>query len=127
MKLMTCREASLQLTEYGVTLSRLKRGCMSGKYPYLRIGNRVLVDLDVLLPLVAEERDNRELLSTSELSLRIGLSETTIRRAVAEGWIYDARSVQPGAAARSFVMRGAQRVPPAMGAGDTAARAQRYI
>ena len=87
MKLMTCREASMQLTEYGVTLSRLKRGCMSGKYPYLRIGNRVLVDLDVLLPLVAEERDNRELLSTSELSLRIGLSETTIRRAVAEGWM----------------------------------------
>lgn len=87
MKLMTCREASRHLADYGVTQSKIKRGCEAGKYPFLRVGNRILVDLDALMPIVEEEGRRLELLSTAELAMRIGLSESSIRKAVADGWM----------------------------------------
>lgn len=87
MKLMTCREASRQMANYGITQTKLKRGCEDGKYPCLHIGNRIMVDIDALMPIVEQEYKRSALLSTSELAVRIGLSESSIRRAVAEGWI----------------------------------------
>lgn len=87
MKMMTCREASEALQAYGMTASRIKRGCLEGKYPHIRIGNRILVDVDKLAPMVAEDARTEDMLSTAALALRIGLSESTIRRAVAEGWM----------------------------------------
>lgn len=89
MKFRTCREAAEELNdEFGVNQSQLKRGCMEGKYPSMKIGNRLLVDVDALKPILARERRERmELLSTTELAQRIGLSESTIRRAVADGWL----------------------------------------
>lgn len=88
MKLMTCREASEALREqYGITQGQVKRGCLNGKYPYLKVGNRLLVDLDVLRPILDGEQQRQQLLSTADLALRIGLSESSIRRAVADGWL----------------------------------------
>ena len=88
MRMMTCREASEELQSYGVTKDRIKRGCLEGKYPHIRIGNRILVDVDMLEEIVSKEMRNKDdLLSTQELAQRVGLSESSIRRAVADGWI----------------------------------------
>ncbi len=88
MKLMTCREASAALREeYGVTQLQLKRRCLADKCPHIRIGNRLLVDVDVLRTLLDEERQREQLMGTTDLARHIGLSESTIRRAVAEGWL----------------------------------------
>lgn len=89
MKLMTCTEACKHLEdEFGMTASQLKRGCLAGKYPWMKIGNRMLVDVDALLPILTKERQEmKTLLSTTELAQRIGLSESSIRRGVADGWI----------------------------------------
>ncbi len=89
MKFRTCREAAEELNEeFGVNQSHLKRGCMEGKYPSMKIGNRLLVDVDALRPILERERqDQQGLLSTTELAQRTGLSESAIRRAVTEGWL----------------------------------------
>ncbi len=88
MKLMTCREASEALRgEYGVTQYQIKRRCMADKWPHIRIGNRILVDVDALRVLLEEEKQREELVGTADLARHIGLSESTIRRAAAEGWL----------------------------------------
>lgn len=87
MKMMTCREASEVLAEYGMTASRLKRECLNDQLPCMRVGNRVMVDVDVLRVILEKRREQDDLLSTGELSVRIGLSESTIRRAVRDGWL----------------------------------------
>ena len=99
MKLMTCREASEALREqYGITQGQIKRGCEANKYPYLKIGNRLMVDVDKLREILDGEQKRQQLqslkhqkqkhlLSTADLALRIGLSESSIRRAVADGWL----------------------------------------
>lgn len=53
MKLRTINEAAREL---GIPVHRLRRGIQAGKYPSLRWGNRVLVDLDALKPILEEER-----------------------------------------------------------------------
>ncbi len=67
MKFRTCREAAEELNEeFGVNQSHLKRGCMEGKYPSMKIGNRLLVDVDALRPILERERQDRQgLLSTT--------------------------------------------------------------
>lgn len=89
MKMMTCREASqAMLAEHAlrITAARIRQGCTSGKYPYMLVGNRVLVDFDAICPLLMTEYADKGL-STSDLAQRIGLSESAIRRAVADGWL----------------------------------------
>lgn len=88
MRMMTCREASEALRDkHRVSAAQIKRGCQTGKYPYLKIGNRILVDVDVIRSMLEKEAQESALLSTAELALRIGMSESTIRRAVSEGWM----------------------------------------
>lgn len=89
MKMMTCREASqAMLAEHAlrITAARIRQGCTSGKYPYMLVGNRVMVDFDAICPLLMTEYADKGL-STADLAQRIGLSESAIRRAVADGWL----------------------------------------
>lgn len=87
MRLMTCREASQALSRYGITTAQIKRGCADGRYPHMRVGNRIVVDVDALAELLDQLGDLSSLISTAELAQRIGLSESTIRRAVSDGWM----------------------------------------
>lgn len=88
MKLMTCREASVALREkYGVTQTQIKRRCLTDRCPSIKIGNRLLVDVDALRTLLDEERQREQLMGTTDLARHIGLSESTIRRAAADGWL----------------------------------------
>lgn len=88
MNMKTCGEAADILKDvFPVTAAKLKKGCLSGKYPFIRICSRIIVDVDELRQILAREREDNLLLSTDELSQRTGLCPSTIRRATKEGWL----------------------------------------
>lgn len=83
MKMRTLNEAAEAL---GTTRHRLRRGIDAGRYPCLKWGTRVLVDLDVVGPIVkAEDADAERTVGIGELSEMTGLPATTIRRMCRDG------------------------------------------
>ena len=91
MKLRTLNEAAEAL---GTNRTRLRKGVVDGRYPCLKWGNRYLVDLEVVGPII-EEEDARN--SDPSLSLRacaeaIGVKPTTLKRMVESGMVPCRRS-----------------------------------
>lgn len=81
MNLQTVRTICKEL---GVAEIRVRRAIANGKLDTMKLGNRVLVDLDtardVLQPVV-------EGASIEDVSQETGLTVTAIRRGIREGWI----------------------------------------
>lgn len=88
MRLRTCREASEAVADIcAISPKAIRRGCVDGVYPCLQVGNRMLVDVDALRDALTAAGNRTSLISTAEVSLRTGLSESAIRRAVNDGWM----------------------------------------
>jgi len=83
MKLRTLNEA---VAELGTSRMRLRRGIQAGKYPCLQWGNRMLVDIDVLGPML-EAEDADSTIGVAECAERVGLSASTLRRMAQKGLI----------------------------------------
>ena len=64
MRIRTLNEAAEAL---GTTRHRLRRGIDAGRYPVMRWGQRLLVDLDVIEPIVRAE--------DAEAEARVGIGE----------------------------------------------------
>lgn len=63
---------------------QLRRGVKDGRYPYIAVGTRMLVDVDELVEIIQAEDSTINIRQAAELT---GLSERAIRRGCAEGWI----------------------------------------
>lgn len=86
MKLRTLTEAAKLL---GISRRRLRAGIEEGRYPAMEWGNRLLVDVDVLAKIIAEER-RKEASGVGWVGLRecaeaIGVSTETLRRMAQAG------------------------------------------
>lgn len=81
MNMATINEAAKAL---GINAQKLRRGVESGKYPFVPIGTRKLVDIDKLREIMGTEDATIGIKEASELT---GLSEKTIRRGIREGWL----------------------------------------
>lgn len=81
MRLMTISEAARLL---GISEQRLRRGVEAGRYPYIRIGSRKLVDVDELEPVIRAEQATIGIREAAQLT---GLPMTAIRRGAREGWL----------------------------------------
>ena len=86
MKFMRPADAAKALSEYGVSYGQIKRRALQGRFPYIKIGSHMMVDVDAAAAILANERAD-ELLNTEELSAATGLSASAIRRGVSEGWL----------------------------------------
>lgn len=85
MKMRTLNEAADAL---GTTRHRLRRGIEAGRYPAMKWGTRLLVDLDVIEPIVrAEDAEAEKTVGIGELSQLTGLPPATIRRMCKQGLI----------------------------------------
>lgn len=83
MRIRTLNEAAEAL---GTTRHRLRRGIDAGRYPVMRWGQRLLVDLDVIEPIVrAEDAEAEARVGIGEISRMTGLPPTTIRRMCKDG------------------------------------------
>lgn len=83
MKMRTLNEAAEAL---GTTRHRLRRGIAAGRYPALHWGSRLLVDLDVVAPIVkAEDAEAERTVGMGQLSELTGLPPETLRRMCREG------------------------------------------
>ena len=72
----------------GITRARLDRGIREGRYPAIQLDSgRVLVDLDILEPIVRDEHRRVNRVGTGELSRITGLTASTIRQGVKAGWL----------------------------------------
>ena len=85
MNMATINEAAKAL---GINAQKLRRGVESGKYPFVPIGTRKLVDIDKLREIMGPEEATIGIKEASELT---GLSEKTIRRGIREGWMPNQR------------------------------------
>lgn len=81
MKLATINEAAQTL---GKSPQQLRRGIEAGRYPFVSIGTRKLVDVDELVEIVNKENATIGIVEAIELT---GLSDKTIRRGIREGWL----------------------------------------
>ena len=78
MKLRTLNEAAEAL---GTNRTRLRKGVVDGRYPCLKWGNRYLVDLDVVGPIIDDEdaRKGEPTLSLRACAEAIGLKPATLK------------------------------------------------
>ena len=81
MKLASINEAAQAL---GKSPQQLRRGIDAGRYPYVAIGSRKLVDVDELSGIVQRENATIGIKEAAELT---GLPPSAIRRGAREGWI----------------------------------------
>lgn len=81
MKLMTINEAAGVVNR---SEQQLRRGVSEGRYPFIEIGARKLLDVDELAEIIQAEDSTINIRQAAELT---GLSEKTIRRGCREGWI----------------------------------------
>ena len=85
MRIRTLNEAAAAL---GISRHRLRRGIAAGRYPTLPWGNRALVDLDAIEPIVAAENAEAEkTVGVGQLSALTGLPPTTIRKMCKAGML----------------------------------------
>ena len=81
MKLVTINEAAPLV---GKSPQQLRRGIEAGRYPYVPIGNRKLVDVDELTEIIDRESATIGIEEATELT---GLTDKVIRRGIREGWL----------------------------------------
>lgn len=88
MRLRTLNEAAEEL---GLTRRQLRIGIREGRYPAIQWKNRLLVDLDQLIPIVERERRQRErhegMIGLNECAAAIGVSRDTLRNMALSGLI----------------------------------------
>lgn len=84
MRIRTLNEAAAEL---GTTRDRLRRGIAAGKYPFLNWGNRYLVDVELLEPILAAEDEAKNTIGIKECAEQLGLSVDVIRRMARSGLI----------------------------------------
>lgn len=93
MKLRTLNEAAAAL---GVTRRKLREGIRKGLYPAIQWGNRLLVDVDELGPIIEAERQRKaeraDMIGLRECADAIGLSAETLRRMAVAGLVPYERS-----------------------------------
>lgn len=82
MKMRTLNEAAQEL---GTTRAYLRTGVLSGKFPCYRWGNRYLVDLDIIGPIVAAEKNTADTISAKDCALAIGLTPDALLRMAKAG------------------------------------------
>lgn len=89
MRYATPAEAETILREMGFVISAatIRRGARAGRFPHLTIGEHIVVDIDVLVPLLQAEKERRNRVSSVELAELTGLTPSAIRRGVQEGWL----------------------------------------
>jgi len=80
MKLMTIRSAC---TERQISEWKLRRAVQSGLVRHMRLGNRIVVDLDDVDAYIDRLRGA----TIGDVAAETGLSESTIRRAIDDGWM----------------------------------------
>lgn len=84
MKFATPSEAAKL---FGVSVQKIRRGIKSGEYPHMYVGKHALVDIEKLSPLLEQEKQHRDRISTTELSEATGLKSSTIHRGIEDGWL----------------------------------------
>lgn len=84
MKMATLAEAERDLDVKAITI---RRRAIRGEYPYLMIGTKMMVDLDILRPIVEAERKRNNGINITTLAEKTGLKVSAIRRGIKEGWI----------------------------------------
>ena len=84
MRMRTLSEAAAEL---GMSRNRLRRRIEAGKLPYLMWGNRMLVDLDEIGPMLQAELEAESMVGFADLEVLTGLSTNTLRQMCAEGII----------------------------------------
>ena len=84
MKLRTLNEAAAEL---GVKRERLRRGVAEGRYPFMQWGNRRLVDIDALGPILAAEDEANNTIGITECARRLGLSPDALRGMARRGLV----------------------------------------
>lgn len=87
MLMMSPAAAAEWLDRPGLTAARIKARVKAGEFPFLMMGTHMMVDVDGIQRILAEEDRKRNLISTEELSKATGLTPSGIRRGVAEGWL----------------------------------------
>lgn len=106
MRLKTMTEAAKLL---GVSRRRLKAGIDDGRYPSLRFGSRIMVDVDVLRPIIfkenrAEAQAQGRMMGLRACAKEIGVSEWTLKAMAETGlvpcrkkgryWMFDPDAVK---------------------------------
>lgn len=81
MKLKTINEAAALV---GKSPQQLRRGIEAGRYPYVPLGSRKLMDVDELQEIIRQEDSTIGMVEAVELT---GLNDKAIRRGIREGWI----------------------------------------
>ena len=84
MRMRTLNEAAGEL---GTTRDKLRRGIIAGRYPSMKWGNRTLVDVDVLRPLLDAEKGEGHMVRIQECAEQIGMSQGTLRRMANSGLV----------------------------------------
>ena len=87
MKFMTPSKAAEYLAGYGLSAGQVKRSAQQGRFPCVRVGNRIMVDVEAADRILADEARESALIGTEQLSEAIGLTPSAIRRGVIEGWL----------------------------------------
>ncbi|MGI6635846.1 MAG: hypothetical protein ACOX7B_11830 [Christensenellales bacterium] len=89
MRYETPAEAKRTLKSMGIEISAatIRRRARAGQIPHLVIGGHVVVDVDVLLPMLQDEIDRRDWVSSRKIAEMTGLTISVIRRGVKEGWL----------------------------------------
>ena len=89
MYLKTVSEAA---HEFGLPVYKLRRDIAAGKYAHIRIGDRLMVDIDDMrYKLQLKQHEAANIMSIAELSEFTGMSESMIRRAIHEGYLSSER------------------------------------
>ena len=90
MRIRTLNEAAEAL---GCSRARLRSGVLEGRYPHMMWGNRYLVDLDVVAPIVAAEDAEaaEHPMGLRECAAAIGVSESTLRAMAEDGLVPSTR------------------------------------
>ena len=83
MKLATPNEAAKAL---GISAQLIRSGIKTKRFPCLYLGTRMMVDLDQLETILANERQIQGI-SIEEVSALTGLKVSSVRRGVRSGWI----------------------------------------
>ena len=81
MNLQTVRTVCKEL---GISETSVRRAIADKRLPIMRLGNRMLVDLDTAQDLLKPRKEGATI---EEVSQATGLNITAIRRGIREGWI----------------------------------------
>ena len=84
MRLRTLQEAA---SELGMSRGTLRTKVISGKVPYIMWGNRYLVDMDVVTPIIESLEDTDGTISTAECAEVIGVAPSALQAMAKAGLV----------------------------------------